>query len=219
MTNLATFRRKALRNELEVEHILRAAKTRTEGLAELLRNLVTECSWTDGRKFADGSMEVPFRKWAVVGATYCESGCSGLVALVRQEASYLTFVLAMLEEVKNDEAVASVLTLTGVLLDDPGRDLKASRAIAESFNSLLFIRSSLMVSANDARRIRLFLHALIGSKADDTARAMAIYALRPVGDETSVALLQGLKSLEYPWTDAPGIAIREIKKKMRSQAA
>jgi hypothetical protein len=218
MTNLATFRRRALHGDFDVEHILRAAKTRTEGLAELLRKLITECDWTDGREFADGSIEIPFRKWAIVGATYCESGCSGLVTLVQQEKSYLTFALAMLEEVKSDEAVSSMLKLAGALLDDPGRDVETSTAIAQSFN-LLFIRSNLVASTEDARRIRAFLHALISSTTDDTARTMAVYALRPVGDETSVALLQAMAPLEDPCTDAPGKVVREIRKRMRSQAA
>ncbi len=213
--NLAPFRRKALRNQLEVEHILRAAKSREPGLADLFRSLIKECDWTDGREFPDGSIEIPYRRWANVSIAYCEGGCPRVIALAQKDQAYLTFALAMFEEVQSEEAVLTTLRLAGTLLDKPERDLKASVAIAESLNLQLLEKRGVGISANDAARIRAFVHALLQAPDDGTDKSTALYALRSVGDGESLALLAKLPPLDEFWADAIKKVTRAIKKRLQ----
>lgn len=212
--NLATFRRKALRDELEVEHILRAAKSGEPGLAELLETLIVDCKWSDGREFPDGSIEIPYRKWARVAAAYCEGGSDGLIALTRREPDYLRFALAMLVELKSNEAVTATLAMAGALLGDPAGNARDAREVAETFNLLLLPKTGVVAPPAVAASIRAFLHALLASKSDDTAKAMALYALRWVGDAESMAMIKGLPPLEEDWASVPAEVMRTIKKRL-----
>ena len=215
MKSLANFRAKALRDDLEVEHILRAAKNKIPGLAEELERLIVECGWTDGALTDKKVLIIPFRRWAVMTCAYLRGGCGGLCVLA-EDHKFLPFVFAMLQELHSWEAVDALLAISHEIIKSPGKDMKFAKHVAETLNSLLSFEPVIHISANDASLLRGFLHQYIRLSASDVERALGMLALRGIGNEESIKLIEEQRPLAEPWHETSFVTIRKIRKRLKN---
>lgn len=213
---LSAVRSMARRNTLEVEHLLKAAKARTPGLRQELQQLSQELQWSATRHPRPGVHVVPLAKWAELAGCYAEHGFAGLAPLAghRQDAGY---VLALIEEVGNADAVHALLDFFQDVIADPAGDMEIAHAVAATCNRLFSFRHSPVVTDGQAQRLRDFLVSFCGHAEDQVHKAMAVYALRGVGDAQSIDFIGRQPRFQPPHEDAGKIAIKAIKKRLGSR--
>jgi hypothetical protein len=153
---LSVIRNMAKRNTLEVEHLLKAAKARTFGLRHELDLLSRELGWSDTPYPAPGIHVVPLARWALIVGTYAEEGFSGLSPLAcdEQNASY---ILAVIEEVKNEEAAVSMLAFFRNILLDPSVNIETARHLASACNVLFSLKGGPSPTDDQAQMVQRFL--------------------------------------------------------------
>ena len=211
---ISSLRSKARRNTLEVEHILAAAKARIPGLKDELEFLAREFEWSNTTHLPDGKHVVPLGKWAEVAGMYAEGGVSALADFV-QEPNNANYVIGLLEELGSSEAVEALISFFPDVLSHPETTTATAWRLCRAFNQLLSIKGAVTPTDSQAQVVRTFLvlfHAVAGSEPE---RAWAIYALRGVGDQTSLDLLSGLPDLQPPYQAARADAIRAIRKRIK----
>src|SRR4051794_32883987 len=105
-SKLATLRRKAAKDAVEVVHLLHFAKI-GDGLAvPVLREITTTSGWSRlPIPCGEHSHVIPLARWTEVICTYLEGGIEALVAYARlAEEDSLHFAVAVLEELKSPES-------------------------------------------------------------------------------------------------------------------
>jgi hypothetical protein len=210
--SLAAIRKKASDGSLEVEHLLREAKKATPGLAEELRSLARELNWPLDGRMQDGSLVVPLGAWAEAVALYTSGGLPALQGFARDPGN-ATYVLALLEELKSAPAVEFLVDTFAGLMASPERDLSLSVRIASALNLMLSLRPRAPISNANASIVQGFLLRLYPVARNEAERAIAVLALRGVGDASAIALLTRLPELAPPWEGAVSSTIRAIKKR------
>lgn len=206
---LAALRARARNNTLEVEHILGAARKRLPGLRAELQRLAAEYGWSDTPYPPDGTHVVPYAKWAEIAGAYAEDGIAGLAVLTQQTANW-PYITGLLEELQSLEAVEMLMTMQA----DSRLDAKTAAALASAYNHLLSFRNPPSLSEAQQASIRDFLTAALKSSEDAAARMAFVCALRGVGDESTLALLESLDDL----VDVRPVAIRAIRKRLKDNA-
>lgn len=215
---LQSIRKKAKAHELEVEHILQAAAQRIPGLDAELESLIPTCGWTDGGALPDGGREIPFRRWAVTAIAFLRGGYDGLHQLAKQP-EYLSFVLALVEELHWPEAVETAIAVCPAALASPQDHFTDALLVASTFNRLLCFKPHLAIPPTQTETIRGFLHRLLPACTSDLDRSTAIAALREVGDISSLTLLSTQPPFQYPWEGASSIVAKAIRKRLRGTGA
>jgi hypothetical protein len=124
---LETIRKKARANVLEVEHILAAGRKRVRGLQQELMRLSDELGWSLTPFSVEGEHVVPLAKWARVAGAYAEGGIATLTELAGQQENR-HYVVAMLVEVRTQEAAVALFDLFADVLAAPSWDCEVARA-------------------------------------------------------------------------------------------
>jgi hypothetical protein len=214
---LESIRKHAKTNRLEVEHILQAAAQRIPGLDDELERLITLCGWTDGGELPGGAREIPFRRWAVTAITFLRGGYDGLHQLA-MEPEGLYFALALLEELHDPQAVDTAITICPRAFASPELHLSEALLLASTFNSLLSFKPPLTIPPSQEERIRGFLHRLLPACTSDQDRALAILALRGVGDASSLTLISRQPAFYFPYEGVLSATSKAIRKRLRTTA-
>jgi hypothetical protein len=204
-----------LRGQLEVEHILGAAKQPVPGLADELDRLVIECAWSDGGETPQGLI-IPFRKWARTASAYCRSGTLGIVSLAQNEPAYLYFVLALLTELHNREALEAVMALASPVLHKPTENRAISLQASGAINLLLSFPPRISINSEEETILRVFLHNLLSLTTTAVERATVLCALRGVGNEESIQLMAAGVPLADPWDGVESTVGRAIRKRLKA---
>jgi len=215
---LGDLRRKAQRGTLEVEDLLRAAKARIPGLAEELRSLGRQHKWSASGLLPDATRVVPLARWADTASAYAEGGIPALEALVRDK-EYLPFVIALLEELRSQEALVALLSLCAEIVKTPSAEPELAWRLATAFNTMLSLKERAPATNEQAAAVRSFLHRLYPLAPDQAKRALVLLALRGVGDEASLALAKSAADFEHPWEGVKATVSAAITKRMRSMVA
>lgn len=209
---LETIRKKARNNSLEVEHLLAAAKARTPGLKEELSRLSSELQWPESTHLPDGSHVVPLGRWAVIAGAYADGGIDALAPLTKEQEN-TCYVIGLLEELNSAEAVAGLLSLFREAMFNPQANIELSHRLTMAFNQLLAIKGAISPSEEQASRVREFLVALYRAANADVQRTWILYALRGVGNASTLQFLASLHELTPPQEAARKEAVRIIKKR------
>lgn len=205
----------ALKNELEVEHLLALIQAPDPSLISVLNDLEAEHGWPHSHLVA-GQHVVPFGRWSEVVKAFIQSGVSGLEKLIDKASpkeEYLSFCLAVLEELHNKEAVASTLRILRKHKDQLSEE--EIDGITSTFNFLLSFKPEISIPPEEESEIREFLHSRVEHPLETKNLATVYCALRGVGDETSVEILNRAKELDPPWSDTRKIAINAIRKRLK----
>lgn len=214
--SIASIKKRARADTLEVEHLLNEASHPNEALATALDELSAELQWPVADTRANGNLLVPLATWAKVVSTYCRDGFHGLIRL-SDEPSLTGFIIGLLEELKTKEAFNTLLLAYEECLREPCRDIGTSVRLATAVNLMLGFKSDFVPDAAQAVRLRAFLYGLYSCSETDAQRAGALAALRGVGDEDS-AEFAASKSLSWPWHDVPKVVGKHIRTRLRATA-
>ncbi|UTY59560.1 hypothetical protein [Massilia sp. erpn] len=214
--SIISIKKRARAGTLEVEHLLKEAKYPDEALAATLDELSAELQWHTFGVQENETLYVPLATWAKVVSTYCREGFDGLIRL-SAELELTTFVLALFEELRTKEALSALMKAFGNYISEPCRDSEMSSRIAATLNLMLSFKPSADADASQAAELRSFLRALYSCTQDDHQRALALLALRGIGDEGSAefALAQRLSD---PWHETPKLIAKHIRKRLRAAA-
>ena len=208
-----TLRKKSAINHLEAEDLLRVAVRGDAADTLLLRELDRKHNWP--RK---GTRIVPLGLWNDAVCCFLESGYNGLVELATVGATrlrYLEFCTAVLEHLKTSQSIDALIEIGGSAMRSPGEDLSLSLLITDAFNLILSFDKAPEIDSKVATTIRQFLHKMLRLDLVEHQRVSVVCALRGVGDEESLLLIQELAELEYPYTGTKASAIHQIRKRLQ----
>lgn len=200
--------RKAKNGTLEVEHILKLAKSPSTEVATVLRDLSVKYNWQHHPCFPN----VPLATWAEVTSEYCLNGFDGLVRLAR-ETGKTSFVFAQLEEIGSPQSLYAALSIGRHLLSAPERDLETSYALAGVLNS--FGLKGILAEPLELTR---FLENLLRLSTHEHQLGTTMCALRWYGNAASVSLVREVKPMQEHWESVRRAAIRAIKKRSHEQS-
>jgi hypothetical protein len=199
--------RKAANGTLEVEHLLKAARTPSLALADEVDRLISELGWRESSVFP----EVPWFEWATVVTTFCRKGFGGLTEL-GSNRHYLPFAVGLMEELHDSDALTSLIQLLP-LYRSPVHALEAHR-LAAGLN-LLGMRAPHPASgSSDQTRIRDFLHSVLATSASDAQRGTVLCALRYFGDRSSLGLVDSVPIMSEAWEPTRAAAKRAIEQRL-----
>ena len=222
----STLRRNAKKNALNPEHLMKIAMKREGPDAEILRQIAEENGWKIGAEEED---EIPFGMWIEICCQYIEGGPERMAELAISDdtcVDYFYFSLAVLQRVKTEE---SVLALVRIAEELPGVSLEGAEfrsgkmgpvgLLSEAINLVLSLKGAPEINNALESRVREFLHAQIGGGELelDTDLSITIYALRGVGDSSSIDLLGSVRELPDPWDDCVPSTKRAIKKRIAAK--
>jgi hypothetical protein len=212
-----TLRKKAADNLLEVEHLLRVAALGDAGDVRFLRELEREFEWPH-----KGKMIVPLGLWNDAVCCFLEDGYDGIVRLATAEktrARYLEFCIAVLEELATRDSVDALVKIGGRVLRSPEEDLSLSLLVTNALNMVLSFDKAPGINAETTSTIRQFLHEMLRLDLDEDQRASVVCALRGVGNEESVLLIQQLPAFKDPYAGTKASAVRAIRKRLASEGS
>jgi hypothetical protein len=208
-----TIRRMAKRGTLEVEHLLRLAKSPSPGLASDLEELALELEWRSGNQ----SPFVPYGDWVVVLAEFCRNSYGGLTSLAANP-HYLNFVVGLLEELSSIEAFDALESILAehraVIATD---ELKSKLAGAFNRVGMALVNKSSYPEAEKVEAVRKFLNDQVASHPDEAGRGTAMCALRYFGGSDSLDIVRSAPPMTENWESARTAAIRAIRKRLREQ--
>ena len=215
---LELLRSKARHNDLEVEHLLNAAKARTPGLAAELQRLSHELGWSHTPHLADGSHVVPLARWAEVAGAYAEDGFDGLAPLAKDPAC-TSYVTSLLESLRSAEALDALLRFYADRIAHPAADAAAAWQLVPTCNLLVSIKGSVVPDERQAAVLRDFLVGFHAVATDEHQKAYVLYALRGVGDAASLDWIDTLADLSWPYAEAKAQALKAIRKRLKARTA
>jgi hypothetical protein len=209
-----TLSRKAADSTLEVEHILKVAELGDATDAPFLRSLTSQHGWSvTGR---DGNRLVaPIGRWADTVCCFLENGYPGLVKESKETTDAVDFCVGVLETLKTAASVSAILAVGGPVIVRPAADVKVAARLASGLNLLLSFKDAPAITPAVERKVRVFLHRLVASNLSEVQRAIAVCALRGVGDEESAALVASLPPFQGNWVGLEKSAVRQIKQRIR----
>jgi hypothetical protein len=210
---IATLKRKAADNSLEVEHLLKITTTGDVSAVPLLAELASMHRWSH-TGWEDGSRVVPFAKWVEAISVYLTDGCDGLVTYAqRAPCDSWSFALAVLESVRTPVALLAIAELAEAVHDQIDERPADAQNVVYAISNTIRAKDAPLVPEHVRVRLRDFLHAVLASSLAEAWIAIAIAALGRTGDASSVPIIANVRPLGEIWSAAPKRALREIKKR------
>lgn len=220
---------KARRGEraVQVEDVLALVPVGDAAAASVLRSAASGWPRTARLAPSDGVRVVPLGRWADYVCAVIEGGCDAVVALARSPderrldeedgASQGGIALAVLEQVRNLDAVRAVLALAA----DARLNLPARRSLAvgcaSALNNLTWFEPRVEVREPEAADARALLHALLAFGLSAAEAGTVFCAMRAVGDEASLRLLSAVGPLAPPWQSTASDAAKAIARRLRAR--
>lgn len=214
--SITSIKKRARAGTLEVEHLLKETKYPDAALAAALEELSAEMQWHTAGLQEDGSLYVPLATWTKVVVAYCREGCDGLIRL-SSEPDLADFILAVFVELRSNEALSALMLAFKDCLGEPCRDCDISSRIAAALNLMLSFKPNANADIAQAAELQSFLLGLYTCAEDDHQRALALLALRGIGDEASAEFAHAQR-LSDNWQDTPKLVAKHIKKRLRACA-
>jgi hypothetical protein len=212
---ITTLARMDLRGTLEVEHLLRAARQASSpSLADALDELAIARGWPLDPCFP----EVPMGTWVRVIGVYCREGHAGLIAAA-SNPDMLAFVLGLLEDLRTEEAMSTVIRLAKIYRERLLENLEQAGQVAAALNVAAMRKPK--GTPDEAERIdgRDFLHDALLRATAEHHKGTILCALRYFGDETSLPLICSCQPLAPHWESARSATIRAIRKALKQRTA
>jgi hypothetical protein len=206
-----TLRRKARRNALEVEDVLKVACIGAPPDAETLRALAAELDWSRG--VGGAGNDVPLGLWADVACTFLEKGYEGLDTL-SQDEPMVPFCLGLLERLKTP-ACFELLNRLAERVEKHETRMK----VASTINLVCSFDGAPLLSPVTEESVRRWLHGLLVAARSPHEQAVVVCALRGVGDTESIDRIRRLPPFAEPWKHIEKTSARAIKKRLAIQSA
>jgi hypothetical protein len=155
--------------------------------------------------------------WADAVACALQRGAAGLSTAALDHSRTLVdreIHLKTLKEFHSAEAARELIGI-GERLDRAPADEVLRQAVISALNSILSFAPSVRLEAAVEQRGRHLVEERLLTAPGDTERATALYTLRSLGDESSLALITTLGTLATPWEDAANVAKRSIRERLK----
>lgn len=219
-SQLATLKRKAADDTLEVEHLLKIAKIGDASVIPLLQELSTKHAWSYSGIETDGARQIrvaPFAKWVEVICEYLDGGCDALVAYAqRSDEGCWHFAVAVLESLKTGTSLLGIAELAELIRGDLQNRPKDADDIVDAINFTVSFKGAPPYSESVRAQLREWTHAYLHASSNEVSLARGVLCLRQLGDESSLELIKQLPPLPEPWHDCASMASRAIKKRLKA---
>jgi hypothetical protein len=216
-TLLNKLRRLASKNDVEVEHLMKFAVLGDISAVPVIRELQAKHYWyeTDRNDVVNCAYLAP---WVEVICLYLEGGCDALVSYARkkQEKSFY-FAVAVLEELKSTASILAVAELCSDVANELPISIEDAVKLARAINFTLSFKNPPKIYAHTIIQLRNFLHALLSQNLNQATRATIVCALRGVGDEESIRLINELPKFSEPWLGLELLACKAIRKRLKNK--
>lgn len=212
---IAKLRRLAAKNAVEVEHLCAMAVLGQSAAVPVIRELQERYSWSQSKRDG-GAHVVPLGRWADVVCSYLDGGADALVSYAHsKEPDSFYYAVSVLGDLKSSVAVLALAELAAEVQRDLPKRRGDAVKLAEAVNLTLSFKKPPAVHERTARSLRTFLHALLRQALNEPQRAIVVCALRGVGDESSIALLQTIPPFTETWGGLESAAVNAIRKRLR----
>ena len=209
-SQVRALRRRVRAGALEVEHLLKVASAGDPADAPILRRLALDFEFPRGSGGA--GHPVPLGTWTDVACVFLEQGYPGLERLC-DTRRLLPFCLGLLEELHTAPCLEVLNRLAA------GCSMRADRLrVASTVNLVCSFQPPPDIPAEARAAARAWLHDLLEEVVQPDARAIAVCALRGVGDSVSLKKIAELPPFPHPWEGLEKSATRAIKRRLRRQA-
>ncbi|UTM59456.1 hypothetical protein L4174_022425 [Photobacterium sp. CCB-ST2H9] len=193
---------------LEVEDILDLSINGNKETSTFLHELKESSGWSPIQSLSEG--EVPFEAWATVVEVYLKDGFSGLT--IFKNGPYARFVVALLEHLHSTNSVEALVDIFSYVMLQPEEYTVLSDTIVSSLNVILSFPPDVILLEDTTSFIRDFIHRYISVVETENQYAVAICALRKIGNEKSINLIKSKNKLTGQWLGTEKIVIKEIRK-------
>lgn len=218
-SQIAALKRKAADNSLEVEQLLKIAKTADVSVVPLLADLAARHDWSYTGWEGEARV-VPFAKWVEAISVYLTDGCDGLVSYAQRPPSESwSFALAVLESLRTPVALLAIAELADLVRDQIDERAEDAQKVVYAVNNTIAAKDAPPIPEAVRVRLRDFLHAVLSSSLAEVWIASAIVALGRAGDVSSLPIIRNVRPLGEVWNAAPKRALREIKKRCGGSAS
>ena len=220
----STLRRNAKNHRLNPSHLFKIARNRELADVEILRKVATDNGWEIGNDAPD---EIPWGMWIDIACQYIEGGADRVVELATGQDSavnYFEFAVALLKDEQSEANVRALVEIAEALpgFSLEGADIRSGMMsggglLSEALNLILSLKGAPEIPSELEERVRGFLHSEIERDPElEPDLSLAIYALRGVGNEASLHLMEKIPAMPDPWDDAVRDAKRAIKKRLKN---
>lgn len=213
-------RRMAHLGELEVEHLLELVSLGDSSTCSFLDELSTTYVWNASGFDSEGSRVVPLARWAQFVAGYLDGGYTRLIEMATEQpidSSQIAFASAVLEELKTPDSVKALLSILSIVEKTSAAFSDEERKVVSALNIVLSFKGRPTISDEMTTQTREYLHECLSRCSFDLDLSLVVCALRGVGDEKSIAAIDGLPELEYPYNGTQSAAKRAIRKRLKAQ--
>jgi hypothetical protein len=216
---LAKLKRKAKRNDVEVEDLLAVATCGDSAAITVLQELQKTYQWSESDRVGHGRV-APLGRWAKVVCRYLRDGTQGMadLALADDEPELdREMAISVLEEIKTADSVRALIRVTGTMKLTTAKGRARALDIVAAFNMILsFYRGNdLALDEGEVKAIRAFVHCFLDVATTENEISTAYCALRAVGNEESLARIQIRPPLRRAFKGVEEIVCKAIKRNIR----
>lgn len=220
---LSLIERKAEKGAVQVEDLLKIVAIGDAHAIPVLRKLKAVYAWPDDNRIGRKRV-VPLGLWVNAICNYLAKGIYGFVNEITLNDSVTPTVemaFDIIKEVRTPESVEGALqiwkrfTAKGVPQSDVERDM--SVLICDTLNELLCFKPVVVVTPAQSDEVKCLLHIMVQKSADEAVLSSAYCALRAVGDQETIKLIQSKQPLKGQWKGVEQIAIKAIKGRLRKK--
>jgi hypothetical protein len=180
---------------LEVEHVVEVAVSGNATDVPLLEDLLP----------SDRSAGI-LLDWKLAAIHFLQGGCDALETYAEQ-ASRFPFVIGILENVRTVASVSCVLALST-------RFPESGYRLAEALNLILSFNGPPILPTSVAAQVRTYLEDLAQRADSEPNRAVAILALRGVGDASTLAFLKTVPAFSLPYQNTLQATRKAIQRRI-----
>lgn len=211
--------KKEKNNTLEVEDILAVVRNGTKDDVSVLKELRLEIFKTD----TFSTRSIPFDKWIDAVCDFLTFGYDKMVEIATSNSDQSYFAIKVLNETYTYDGLQSILKILNASDLTKQTDYIVAIECMSAINLMISFDAKIDLSEKDIVSVRQLIHRYLEFVKNNSAKEIdisaAYYALRKVGDNSSIELLESLPPFtESGLLNTLSTVKSAIKKSMRSRS-
>jgi hypothetical protein len=203
---------KAQVSRVDADDILELAQFGNANSIALLRELKAKYDWANGDSDKIYSIE-HLGNWADIVCEFLDGGYERIVEL-SLDRTWFPYCLGLIESVTLPE---STQALDQILRKLPPYSMDTREDFVRVAQVISTTPPRLVQSVELSESFRAFLHHLLEKRLPQHMRASVISALREVGSEESINLIQSLRPIKGPFEGIEARVISYIRSRLRDR--
>ncbi|WP_155947389.1 hypothetical protein [Pseudacidovorax intermedius] len=187
----------------------------TKGADEIER-LLKQHQWVMDGQLPDGSLVVPFGRWAVACIAYGREGVAGLALMLREQAM-AHFAVGILREVRTPAAVDALLDYCAAarfMANDREHPAWGEWQALAALNQLLALDDFVPVSERTLDRLRETAIRAYECGVTAHLKRTALFALRGAPNAAALDWAERLTVLDSEVESARSVCVRALRKRL-----